>query len=79
MFRKNINYVKKFENCNSIHTFFMLANIDVYLINKNNEILYVHKNLKPNKIIFPKKNVSTILETKTGLWNYKIGEKIKDV
>ena len=56
MFKKNINYGIKMK-CNGIHTFFMKENIDVILTNKENKILYIIKNLKPNKIIFPKKNV----------------------
>ena len=56
MFKKNINYALKLK-CTGIHTFFMFSNIDVILTDKNNNILKVYKNLKPNKIILPQKNV----------------------
>ena len=56
MFKKNINYGLKIR-CNGIHTFFMKESIDVILTDKKGKILYIYKNLKPNKIILPKKNV----------------------
>lgn len=56
MFRKNINYGLKIR-CNGIHTFFMKENIDVILTDKNYNVLYIYKNVKPYRIIFPKKNV----------------------
>ena len=46
-----------FPKCNSIHTFFMFQNIDVIMTDKNNNILYIYQNLRPNRIVFPKKNV----------------------
>ena len=55
MFQKNINYCLCFKT-NSIHTFFMKENIDIVMTNKNNEVLYIFKNVKKNKIII-KKNV----------------------
>jgi len=56
MFRKKIDYALRLK-CNGIHTFFMVESIDVILTDKNNNILHIYKNLKPNKIILPKKNV----------------------
>ena len=56
MFKKKINYCLRIK-CNGIHTFFMLSKIDVILADKNNNIIYIYKNLKPNRIILPKKNV----------------------
>ena len=56
MFKKNIDYALRLK-CNGIHTFFMFENIDVILTDKNNNVLYTYKNLKPNKLILPKKNV----------------------
>ena len=55
MFKKNINYAIRFKT-NSIHTFFMRSNIDVLMTDKNNNILYILKNIPRNKIII-KKNV----------------------
>jgi len=46
-----------FPKCNSIHTFFMFQNIDIIMTDKNGKILYAYQNVKPNCIIFPKKNV----------------------
>ena len=63
MFKKNINYGLLIENCKSIHTFFMLENIDVILLDKNYEILKIDKNVKPNKVIIYKtKKRTNILE-----------------
>lgn len=71
MFQKEINYILKIKT-NSIHTFFMKTNIDVYLTDKNNKILYIYHNLKPNKIILPKKNVTYVYETPVHYSNKKI-------
>lgn len=57
MFKRNFKHGLKFSNCNSIHTFFMLENIDVVMCDKNNNILYTFNNLKPCRIILPRKNV----------------------
>ena len=57
MFKKNIDYGLCFPKCNSIHTFFMFQNIDIIMTDKNNNILYTRENMKPNRIILPKKNV----------------------
>ena len=59
MFKKNIDYGLCFPKCNSIHTFFMKIPIDVIMTDKNYNILYIFNNLKPNKIILPKKNNKT--------------------
>ena len=45
MMCKNINHALLFGNCNSIHTFFMISNIDVILCNDDNVILYYYKDL----------------------------------
>lgn len=57
MFKKNVDYCLCFPKCNSIHTFFMLESIDVIMTDKDNNILYTYKNLKPWKVILPKRNV----------------------
>ena len=80
MFKKNINYGLLFKRCNSIHTFFMKENIDVIMTDKNNRILYYYKNLKPNKIILPKKNVYNTYEFPINkLVDIKINDIIKIV
>ena len=43
MFKKKINYGLCFPKCNSIHTFFMKQNIDIFMADKNNKIIYVKK------------------------------------
>jgi len=56
MFKKQITPLC-FPKCNSIHTFFMLKPIDIIMTDKNNKVIYIYRNLKPFRIIFPKKNV----------------------
>lgn len=63
MFRiKKINHGLLFKNCDSIHTFFMFQPIDVIMTDRNDNILYMYKSLKPNRIIVPKKNVYNTYE-----------------
>lgn len=77
MGKKNINYGIKLR-CNGIHTFFMKMPIDVVLTDKNNIVLDIIYNLKPWKVIFPKKNVYYTYEFPIGKINIKVGEKIKE-
>ena len=77
MFTKTINKALLFNKCNSIHTFFMKTNIDVIFCNKNNEILYYYKNLTPNKIILPKKNVTKVFELPTNYFNIKQNNRLE--
>lgn len=77
MLEKNINKALLFNHCNSIHTFFMLTNIDVIMCNQDNKILYYYKNLGKNKIILPKKGVSIIYETPPEYFNIKIYDKME--
>lgn len=46
-----------FPKCNSIHTFFMRQNIDVIMTDREQNIKYIYRNLKKNKIILPKRGV----------------------
>ena len=77
MLTKNIDKALLFNNCNSIHTFFMLKNIDVILCNKDNKILYYYNNLPPNKIILPKKNVTKVFELPPNYFNIKTNERLE--
>ena len=77
MFKKNINYALCFPRCNSIHTFFMKENIDVYMTDKDNKVLYAYKNAAKNKIIFPKKKVYYTYEIPVNCINYEINDYIK--
>ena len=75
--KKNIDYGLLIENCKSIHTFFMLENIDVLLIDKNNRILMINRNVKPNKIlIFKSKKRTNILELPA---NSSLNLKVNDI
>lgn len=77
MFKKYINYGLCFPRCNSIHTFFMLEPIDVIMTDKDYNILYVFNNLKPNKVILPKKNVYYTFELPINKFNFKEKENVK--
>lgn len=75
---KKIETGKRFPKCNSIHTFFMFQKIDVIMTNKDNVIITMYPNLKPLKIILPKKNVYYTYELPiNNCKNYKIGNKLK--
>lgn len=63
MFKKENEKIYLFPKCNSIHTFFMFQEIDVIMLNKDFKVLYIFKNIKPNRIILPKKEVYYTLET----------------
>ena len=74
MFIKKFDYILKFKT-NGIHTFFMKTNIDVILTDKKGKILYIYKNLKPNKIILPKRKVKYTYEMPVNyIKNIKIGD-----
>jgi len=77
MFKKKIDHALLFNNCNSIHTFFMKANIDVIMCDKNNVILYYFNNLGRKKIIWPKKKAHKVIELPVNYFNIKIGKKIE--
>ena len=76
MFKKNIDYAIYFKT-RAIHTFFMKKNIDVYLTNKDNKILYKYENLKKNHIIIKKKPVEKVFELPVDNLKLEIGEIIK--
>jgi len=76
MFKTHFNYGIRMR-CNGIHTFFMRKNIDVILTDKNNNVLHVYSNLKPYRIILPKKNVYYTYELPSGKVNLRI-KKIED-
>lgn len=77
MYKKNIDYGLLITNCKSIHTFFMFENIDVILLDQNNRILMINRNIKPNKIlIFKNKTKTNILELPQ---NSSINLKVNDI
>lgn len=77
MFRKDINHALLFNNCNSIHTFFMRKNIDVIMCDKDNTILYYFNNLSKNRIILPKKKVYKTIELPVNYFDIKVNSKIR--
>lgn len=77
MNKKNIDYGLLITNCKSIHTFFMLENIDILLLDQNNRILMINRNVSPNKIlIYKNKNKTNILEVPA---NTSINYKVNDI
>jgi len=77
MFKKNFNFGLQFNKCNSIHTFFMRENIDVILLDKNNYVIDIKKNLKPWRLFFFSFRVKNIIELPIGDYNLKIGDMVK--
>ncbi len=50
------------KNTNSIHSFFVKNDIDIYFLDKNNIVIKKITNFKPNRIIFPVKNAVSVFE-----------------
>jgi len=69
MFKKNINYGLLFKRCKSIHTFFMLEEIDVIATDKENNILKSYKKVKPWRILIAPKGTKNIYELPKGTIN----------
>lgn len=76
-FKKKINKILCFSKCNSIHTFFMKCNIDVVMLDKNKTVKYIFSNVKPWRIILPKKKVYYVLELPSGENIYKVNDILK--
>ena len=62
MFKKNINNGLLFKNCRSIHTFFMLEEIDVIATDKNDKIIKTYRNIKPCRLLIAPKKTKNIYE-----------------
>ncbi len=76
--QKKIDFGICFPKCNSIHTFFMFQSIDVIMTDIDNKILYIYAELKPWKIILPKKNVYYTYELPLGyVKDFKINDLFK--
>ncbi|WP_292896912.1 DUF192 domain-containing protein [Methanobrevibacter sp.] len=75
MGKKNIDFALLFSNLkdSSIHTMFMMSEIDVYFLDENN-IVFEKISLKPWKFHKPKKQAKYILETKKDKLKIKIGD-----
>lgn len=77
MNKRNIDYGLLITNCKSIHTFFMLENIDILLLDQNNRILMINRDVSPNKIlIYKNKNKTNILELPA---NTSINYEVNDI
>lgn len=74
MMCRKIDYALLFKRCNSIHTFFMISNIDVILCNEDNVILYYYNNLSPNRVILPKKGVTRVYEVPVNYFDIKVND-----
>lgn len=77
MGKTNINYGLLIKNCKSIHTYFMKEDIDVLLLDQNNRILFINRNVKKNKVLFfHTKKKSNILELPS---NSSINLNVNDI
>ena len=77
MMCKNIDKALLFKKCNSIHTMFMVSNIDVIFCNDDNVILYYYNNITPNKVILPKKGVTRVYELPVNYFDIKLNDKLE--
>lgn len=75
--RKKTNFIYCFPKCKSVHTFFMSKNIDIIMTDKDKNILYYYKCVRPWKIFLPKKKVYYIYEFDTSLLSIDDFNKIK--
>jgi uncharacterized membrane protein (UPF0127 family) len=67
MFQKEPKYEAiLIKPCNSIHTFFMRFNIDVFFVDEHMQVIKIVKNLSPGKVIFPVKGACAVVEVKAG-------------
>ena len=76
---KEITYGMLFPHTNSIHTFFMKANIDVLALDENNEVILKWENVPKNRIISVKNSAkkTSILELPSNTSNnIKISDKL---
>lgn len=65
--RENRQNIYCFPNCKQIHTFFMYKNIDVIVTDKQNKIIKIIYDLKPNHIIKKASNAFYIYEFDKGI------------
>ena len=63
--------------CNSIHTFGMKYPIDVYFLNKENQVIAVSKEVKPNRLTPIHFDASSVIEFASGASrNCEIGDQL---
>lgn len=77
-FKRNIDFGLLFCNMKnqSIHTHFMMHEIDVYFINKR-KVVVEKATLRPWQFYKPEKEVAYILETKKDSLKLKIGDRLE--
>lgn len=76
-FKKNIDHGLLIPNCNHIHTFFMLDNIDVLFLNNKNSVIYKYENMPKNRTfkVYEDINKTSVLELpKNTSKNIRIGD-----
>ena len=66
MFKKNIKHGLLFNNCRSIHTFFMFSKIDVIATDNDDNIIKTYKSVRPWRIIIAPKEAKNIYELPDG-------------
>ncbi len=76
MGKKNIQTGLFLPKTRSIHTFFMKEKIDIIMLDKNNKIVYLEKNVSKNRIIIKKKAYHTIELPSNTIINLNIGEEL---
>ena len=63
--------------CGSIHTFGMNYAIDAYFLNKHNEVIFLMKNLEPNRLSPVVWNAHSVVEFKSGPErNIRVGDEL---
>jgi uncharacterized membrane protein (UPF0127 family) len=67
MLRNKPNYAMLFRNCSSVHTFFMLFNLDIVFLDRDGNILKIKADIKPWRIVLPVEKSVDILEIPSGL------------
>lgn len=77
MMCKKIDKALLFKKCNSIHTFFMLREIDVLFCNDDNVILYYYKGVSPNRVKLPKKGVTRVYELPVAYFDIKVHDRLE--
>lgn len=81
MFKSNFNKGEALiiKPCSSVHTFNMKFSIDVVFISKENTVLHIIENLKPNRVSKVIRKSYSVLELPVGTIkeaNIEIGNKI---
>jgi uncharacterized membrane protein (UPF0127 family) len=78
MFRKKPHHdAILLKPCNSIHTFFMMFNIDVLFLSGDMEVIKKIENLRPGQVITKVIGAKIVIESKDGVLNHiKVGNKL---